>query len=311
MANRPTGVDEAIKFIWNQPDTVLQSSEKQRLSAALAKETDVVARRYFLAPLPEQWVGTLKELLAPTVQKDFYVAFKEKLKLSHITNPDAKAMERLLLNFSAQMQAVSLPSVNPDHACTLYRKVKDLPGTETCVNIAEQSRISINGPWLPTHPHLLTAVDLDSGSLLAFKLLPPVSPHQKDAAQSEKRAVKLLRLDTTPVADALVPTQIHAVKVSPEHVLALELGADSYDALRMPWYTASLHQLPQLSHELLLRGGRRLQQAVRAMHDVRLLHTDVKAANVFVDSFGAWFLGDFGASHMFEDKIKYCTEVTL
>jgi len=68
MANRPTGVDEAIQFIWNQPDRVLQSSEKQRLSAALAKETDVVARRYFLAPLPEQWVGTLKELLAPTVE---------------------------------------------------------------------------------------------------------------------------------------------------------------------------------------------------------------------------------------------------
>ena len=65
MAKRPTGVDEAIEFVWNQPDTVLQSSEKQSLSAILAKETDVVARRYFLAPLPEQWVGTLKELLAP------------------------------------------------------------------------------------------------------------------------------------------------------------------------------------------------------------------------------------------------------
>ncbi|KAL3157238.1 hypothetical protein ABBQ38_001475 [Trebouxia sp. C0009 RCD-2024] len=68
MANRPTGVDEAIKFIWNQPETILQSSEKQRLSAALAKETDVVAKRYFFAPLPEQWVGTLKELLAPTAR---------------------------------------------------------------------------------------------------------------------------------------------------------------------------------------------------------------------------------------------------
>ena len=66
MANRPTGVDEAIDFIWSQPDTVLQSSEKQRLNAVLAKETNVVARGYFLAPLPEQWVGTLKELLAPT-----------------------------------------------------------------------------------------------------------------------------------------------------------------------------------------------------------------------------------------------------
>ena len=65
MANIPTGVDEAIEFVWNQPDTVLQSSEKQSLSAILAKETDVVARRYFLAPHPEQWVGTLKELLAP------------------------------------------------------------------------------------------------------------------------------------------------------------------------------------------------------------------------------------------------------
>ena len=53
MANRPTGVYEAIEFVWNQPDTVLQSSEKQSLSAILAKETDVVARRYFLAPLPE------------------------------------------------------------------------------------------------------------------------------------------------------------------------------------------------------------------------------------------------------------------
>ena len=66
MPNRPTGVDEAINFVWNQPDTVLKSSEMQRLSAVLAKETDVVARRYFLAPLPEQWAGTLKELLAPT-----------------------------------------------------------------------------------------------------------------------------------------------------------------------------------------------------------------------------------------------------
>ena len=55
MANRPIGVDEAIEFVWNQPDTVLQSSEKQSLSAILAKETDVVAKRYFLAPLPEQW----------------------------------------------------------------------------------------------------------------------------------------------------------------------------------------------------------------------------------------------------------------
>ncbi|KAL0046028.1 hypothetical protein WJX82_000220 [Trebouxia sp. C0006] len=63
-------------------------------------------------------------------------------------------------------------------------------------------------------------------------------------------------------------------------------------------------------NELLCRGGRRLQQAVSAMHEVKLLHTDLKASNVFVDSSGDWFLGDFGASNLFGKKIRLCTQVT-
>ena len=58
------------------------------------------------------------------------------------------------------------------------------------------------------------------------------------------------------------------------------MRAGSYDALKMPWYTTSLQHLPQLAHELRSRGGRRLQQAVTAMHTVNLMHTDLKAANV-------------------------------
>ena len=220
-------------------------------------------------------------------------------------------MTRLVLNFPRQMQTASSASIDPDVALYLYQGIKDLPGTETCVNMVDEGHISINGPWLPSHPNIVTAVDLDSGSLLAVKLLPPASQQQKDAAQSEKRAVNLLKLDTAPVDSALVPTQIHSVKVSSEHAKTLQLGAGSYDAIKMPWYTASLQQLPQLSHELLCRGGRRLQQALTAMHEVKLLHTDLKAANVFVDSSGAWFLGDFGVSNIFGDKIRYCTEVTF
>ncbi len=66
MITRPTGVDDAIKFVWKQPDTVLKSSEKQSLNAILAHNTDVVAARYFSAPQPEVWVDTLKKLLEPT-----------------------------------------------------------------------------------------------------------------------------------------------------------------------------------------------------------------------------------------------------
>ena len=65
MDLKPNGRKEATKFVWRQPDTVLTPSQKQSINVALAKDTDGTAKLYFLAPRPEQWVGTLKELLAP------------------------------------------------------------------------------------------------------------------------------------------------------------------------------------------------------------------------------------------------------
>lgn len=60
MVNKPSTVVYAIAYIWDLPDAILEPSEKQRLAAALAKETDAVARRFFSAPIR---VGTLKVLL--------------------------------------------------------------------------------------------------------------------------------------------------------------------------------------------------------------------------------------------------------
>ncbi|DBB01776.1 TPA: hypothetical protein ACH3X1_000393 [Trebouxia sp. C0004] len=69
MVNKPSTVDEAIAYIWDLPDTVLKPSEKHSLTALLAEKTDAVAGRYFSAPGPELWVGTLKELLKPTASE--------------------------------------------------------------------------------------------------------------------------------------------------------------------------------------------------------------------------------------------------
>lgn len=71
MVNKPSTVDEAIAYVWDVPDTVLEPSEKQSLNALLAEKTDAVARRYFTAPRPELWVGTLKELLKTTGKVTF------------------------------------------------------------------------------------------------------------------------------------------------------------------------------------------------------------------------------------------------
>jgi len=66
MEVRPNGRKEAIEFVWRQPDAALTLSQKQSITAALAKDSDETATLYFLAPLSEQWVGTLKGLLEPT-----------------------------------------------------------------------------------------------------------------------------------------------------------------------------------------------------------------------------------------------------
>ena len=65
MDSKPSCRKDAIEFVWRQPDTALTYSQKQSIAAALAKDTDHTASLYFLAPLPEQWLGTHKELLAP------------------------------------------------------------------------------------------------------------------------------------------------------------------------------------------------------------------------------------------------------
>ena len=66
MVEKPSTVDKAIAYVWDIPDTVIGPADKQSLTAALAEKTDAVTRRYFSAPNPELWVGTLRELLKPT-----------------------------------------------------------------------------------------------------------------------------------------------------------------------------------------------------------------------------------------------------
>ena len=67
MVKKPSTVDEAIAYVWDVPDTVIGPADKQSLAAALDEKTDAVARSYFYAPSPELWVGTLRELLKPTM----------------------------------------------------------------------------------------------------------------------------------------------------------------------------------------------------------------------------------------------------
>ena len=62
MGSKPTNREEALEFVWQQPDTTLTFSHKQQLAAFFVKGTDQTAQLSFRGPA-EGWVGTLKQLL--------------------------------------------------------------------------------------------------------------------------------------------------------------------------------------------------------------------------------------------------------
>ncbi|DBA70146.1 TPA: hypothetical protein ACH3X2_012199 [Trebouxia sp. C0005] len=123
---------------------------------------------------------------------DQVAAFKAKLALHSINRPNADAISRLLRHFPQQMLMMAQPGASPDDAMLLYKQVLAQPGTQTALNMVADLQIAVIGPWLPSHPQLVTGVDLRSKCLLVLKLLPPCSDQQKLAAQSERHAINTL-----------------------------------------------------------------------------------------------------------------------
>jgi len=240
---------------------------------------------------------------------DYVVAFKAKLNLHSINRPNADAMSRLIRYFPQQMMMMAQAEASSDDAMLLYKQALAQPGTLTALNMLTDHHIAVNGLWLASHPQLVTGVDVHSNSLLVLKLLPPCTQQQKQAAQSERHAIKALGLDKVSQQSALVQCCLVKVSISIEHATILEMGEGQYDAVKMPRFVASLSQLPQLSDDIIYRGALRLQSALHEMHAVSLLHADVKSDNVVLNTADMWHLADYGACVEFGQPIMNCTEV--
>ena len=78
---------------------------------------------------------------------------------------------------------------------------------------------------------------------------------------------------------------------------------------KMKRYVSSLTKLPQLSEKLCHRGFSRILRALKAMHDLNLVHMDVKSDNVFVDGNFNWDLGDFGSTREIGAQVWSFTKV--
>ena len=248
----------------------------------------------------------------PPVPTDYVEAFKNKLRTHGINRPDPATMSRLLQCHPQHMLMMAQPSASEADAVLLYKQVMVQPGSQTALKMRSHLGLAIKGPWLQSHPSLVSAADLNSSSLLVFlKLLPPVSEEAQQAAQAERHAIDILALSTLPTNSALVRCAIVNIGVSREHARSLVIGEGDYHAVSMPKYAASLSQLPQLPTSIIYRGVLRIESALAQMHAASLLHADVKSAIVLLKTADTWHLADYGSSVDFGKPVISCTEVLL
>ena len=191
-----------------------------------------------------------------------------------------------------------------DAAVDLYNDAKRMPGTITKASVFDTLGIRINGPIVEGHPHILSAAS-SSGMALAVKIL------DSSCAAAEVEACQKLCLggyDAPPSEVYLLncsSTTLNHVDSQESNILNRAPG--SYQALVMPRYATTVAELPQLTETAIVAGILRLKTAVDYVHSKGLVHMDVKAANVFVDSVGGWVLGDFGSCVSNGKPVRSCT----
>ena len=85
------------------------------------------------------------------------------------------------------------------------------------------------------------------------------------------------------------------VALVPLEVLRLEVDHSTGLGLLMPWFASTLAELPQpMDEDVAMLALQRLRVALDFLHERGWLHCDVKPGNVFVDSRGLVWLGDYG-----------------
>jgi len=71
--------------------------------------------------------------------------------------------------------------------------------------------------------------------------------------------------------------------------------ASTVDVIFMPMYCGDVTKIPSSDLGYICRQGCRIFEAIEFIHSKGYIHMDIKAQNIFVDTDGKWYLGDFGS----------------
>lgn len=255
-----------------------------------------------------------KFVLAYGNSLDIRERFKSLLKDEHITNPNEGVLDTIATYYSNQMLTATTPNV----AETLYKMVKEMPGTETKMSVSLALGLaSINGPVWSHRLNILSAVR-NRGEQLMVKVLcvkdvDPKLSHlftlEQIQEQRDFEGAVCSLLDLAHTTLPLVQSEVVDVVIPGTSVKEVGMAAGKYHAIVMPRFAITLAETAQLSVDCVLSGGVRMKEALDYIHSHNLVHMDVKPDNIFLTQSGTWYLGDFGSCRHIGDKILSYTDV--
>lgn len=223
--------------------------------------------------------------IASLFENNPVIKFKRLIK-HQFPKPITNVIDTIAVNFNSQM----ISAVTQNAAVSLYIIVQRLPGTTTKAQIDEMCHISISSPLTQQFGlNILSGSDHETGRPLTVKMIAPNS-YEGSVAQVIKR------FETS---KPLVPCEYVSVQLpnKDEHTTALT----------MPHYPTALSYIAQLKPNIILKGGKRMEEALNALHSTNNVHMDVKPSNIFIDMNGDWFLGDYGSCVLLGNRIISAT----
>ncbi|KAG2428097.1 hypothetical protein HYH02_014445 [Chlamydomonas schloesseri] len=217
---------------------------------------------------------------------NYYDRFVKLLARGNITRPREDVLAAIFRRHAYMLAVV--PDSNK--AVELYRAAELFPGASTEGHLLTQHGLKIDGPLFPAEGsiNLLTAAT-NEGIPAVVKLL------CQDAGGAEAEACRVL-MEEKPEDVPLVPAKILPLQLGAEHTSSTGRAPGLYAAMVMPRYVSSLAAMVPLTPAAVLAGAERISKALEWIHGKGFTHMDVKAANIFVDADGRWWLGDFGSA---------------
>jgi len=188
-----------------------------------------------------------------------------------------------------------------------------MPASFTCGVVESRLNIYVNGPSFgDSKPFLLSAVDKNGihkiVKLLRVNTNSLQSMTNKIAEREmEKEAGKILNLSE--VQDGLVTAEVITIDIPHQEAHHTGGNGGQVVALVMPKYQATVATSPRFFPDTILNEGKRILIALQFIHSRGLVHMDIKADNIFIDTQGHWAIGDFGSCKHVNDLITSSSDM--